>query len=203
VGYSAVAFVESGEKEKEPVSDELNQAEKQSLLSIARTTLESCVRGKALPAVKPQTVRLSEKRGVFVTLHRKGQLRGCIGYVEGVKPLFQAVADMAVSASTEDPRFRPVSPDELKEIDIEITVLSPLRPIPGPESVEVGRHGLVIRKGFRSGLLLPQVPVEQGWDRERFLRGICEKAGLPPEAWKEKDAQLFVFTGQVFGEKQH
>jgi hypothetical protein len=107
---------------------------------------------------------------------------------------------MAVAAATEDPRFVPVSIDELGEIDIEITVLSPLSPIL-PEAVEVGRHGLVIRKGRHSGLLLPQVPVEQGWGRARYLAGVCQKAGLAPGAWRDKDAQLYGFSGQVFSER--
>ncbi|MEO0077412.1 MAG: AmmeMemoRadiSam system protein B [candidate division WOR-3 bacterium] len=203
VGYSAVAFLSSREKANELASDELDEAEKQSLLEIARATLESCVAGRELPAVKPLTARLSEQRGVFVTLHKQGQLRGCIGYIEGVKPLYQAVADMAVSASTEDPRFRPVTPAELRDIDIEITVLSPLQPIPCPDSVDVGRHGVVIRKSGRGAVFLPQVPIEQGWDRDTYLTELCRKAGLPAQAWREKDAALFVFTGQVFGEKQH
>ncbi len=105
-------------------------------------------------------------------------------------------------AATEDPRFPPVEAGELDNVDIEITVLSPLRPLPRPDSVIVGKHGLVIRKGFRSGLLLPQVPVEQGWGREQFLTHTCLKAGLPPSSYKEKDAQLFCFTGQVFNEKE-
>lgn len=202
VGYSAVAFVGSQEKASEPAGDELNEAEKQSLLDIARTTIESCVRGRELPAVKPLTTRLAEQRGVFVTLHKQGQLRGCIGYIEGVRPLYQAVAEMAVSASTEDPRFRPVTAPELEDIDIEITVLSPLRPIASPESVVVGKHGVVIRKAGLGAVFLPQVPIEQGWDRDTYLTELCRKAGLPGQAWKEKDAALFVFTGQVFGEKE-
>ena len=137
-----------------------------------------------------------------MTLHERGELRGCIGYVEAVKPLYEAVSEMAVAASTEDPRFPPVQVEELDNIEIEITALSPLRPLPSPDSVVVGKHGLVIRKGFRSGLLLPQVPVEQGWNREQFLTHTCLKAGLPPDSYKDKDAQLFSFTGQVFGEKE-
>ena len=206
VGYSAVAFMNSRAKESAaPVvaaSEELTEAEKNSLIEIARNTLNSYIRSGTMPEPKPLTPKLAEKRGVFVTLHKHGELRGCIGYPEAVKPLYQAVAEMAVSSSTEDPRFPPVQPEELDDIDIEITVLSPLRRITSPESVIVGRHGLVIRKGFYSGLLLPQVPVEQGWNREQFLANICLKAGLPPNAWKDKDAQLFVFTGQVFGEKK-
>jgi AmmeMemoRadiSam system protein B/AmmeMemoRadiSam system protein A len=200
VGYSAVAFVASGHGKDE--SSDLTELEQKSLLRIARSTLESHIRSGKSPDVKPLTPRLGEKRGAFVTLHEHGELRGCIGYVEAVKPLYEAVSEMAVAASTEDPRFPPVRVEELDSIEIEITVLSPLRPLPSPDSVIVGKHGLVIRKGFHSGLLLPQVPVEQGWNREQFLTHTCLKAGLPPNSYEEKDAQLFTFTGQVFGEKE-
>jgi len=207
VGYSAVAFVARDMTETSDVSDrvpsdDLTEREQKGLLRIARSTLESYIRSGKVPEAKPPTPRLSEKRGAFVSLHERGGLRGCIGYVEAVKPLYQAVREMAVAASTEDPRFPPVKVEELDKIDIEITVLSPLRPLPSPDSIIVGKHGLVIRKGFHSGLLLPQVPVEQGWDREQFLTHICLKAGLPPGSYEDKDAQLFTFTGQVFGEKE-
>ncbi len=206
VGYSAVAFVapkqggekEAGEKEK----TELTRAEQENLLMIARKTIEEYVRNGRIPDFEPPTARLKEKCGVFVTLHKHGQLRGCIGYVEPIKPIYLATRDMAISAATEDPRFSPVTPDELDDIDIEITVLSPLERITDPEKVEVGKHGLVIRKGFYSGLLLPQVPVEQGWNRQQFLAHTCLKAGLPPDAWQDPTAQLYVFTGQVFGERE-
>ncbi len=200
VGYSAVAFSGRPSASRE-ASDELSIAEQKSLLAIARNTLETHVRtGRVMPA-EAATALLAEKRGAFVTLHKHGELRGCIGYVEAVKPLYQAVSDMAVAASSEDPRFPPVTPEELDDIDIEVTVLSPLRRLGSPDSVVVGRHGLVIRKGFHSGLLLPQVPIEQGWNREQFLAHTCRKAGLAPTAWQDPDAQLFCFTGQVFGEK--
>jgi AmmeMemoRadiSam system protein B/AmmeMemoRadiSam system protein A len=197
VGYSASAFLATA---TDPVADDLTDEEKQSLLMIARQTIEQYVREGKRPEVNPATPRLAEERGAFVTLHRRGDLRGCIGYVEAVKPLYQAVTDMAVAASTEDPRFPPVGPEELADIDIEITVLSPLREIYDPDSVEVGRHGLVVRRGYNSGLLLPQVPVEQGWDRKQFLDHTCLKAGLPPGTWQDDQTQLFVFAGQVFGE---
>ncbi len=197
VGYSAVAFLQTKPRE------EFTAAEKQNLLQIARKTIEHYVRTGRVPEFTPLTDRLKEKRGVFVTLHKYGDLRGCIGYVEPVKPLYLATRDMAISAATEDPRFPPVKPEELKDIEIEITVLSPLQRITNPELVEVGKHGLVIRKGFHSGLLLPQVPVEQGWNRKEFLEHTCRKAGLPLDAWKEPDAELYVFTGWVFSEKEY
>ncbi len=201
VGYSAVAFLQSAGENKKDAED-LTPEEQQSLLGIARRTVEQYVRTGRAPEVTPLTERLKEKRGVFVTLHKHGELRGCIGYVEGVKPLYLATRDMAIAAATEDPRFPPVTAEELPLIDVEITVLSPLKRIFNPDSVIVGKHGLVIRKGFYSGLLLPQVPVEQGWNREEFLEYTCRKAGLPPKAYKEADAELYVFTGQVFGEKK-
>lgn len=209
VGYSAVAFLKRETEEKGQQADQktsdavlLTLEEQQSLLKIARQTIEQYISKGKIPEFSPLTERLKEKRGVFVTLHKKGELRGCIGYVEPIKPLYLATRDMAISAATEDPRFPPVRIEELPAIDIEITVLSPLARITDPKMIEVGKHGLVIRKGFHSGLLLPQVPVEQGWNREEFLTGVCWKAGLPPDAWKEPDAELYVFTGQVFGEKK-
>lgn len=199
VGYSAVAFVKG--KEEEQLSTGLTAEEKKSLLKIARNTLEEFLRTGRVLDFEPLTERLKEKRGVFVTLHKRGELRGCIGYVEPIKPLYLATRDMAISAATEDPRFFPVKLEELVEIDIEITVLSPLERIADPESVVVGKHGLVIRKGFRSGVFLPQVPVEQGWTKREYLENVCRKAGLPPNAYKERDAELYVFSGEVFGEK--
>jgi AmmeMemoRadiSam system protein B/AmmeMemoRadiSam system protein A len=195
VGYSAVAFVASGKKAEE--SSDLTGPEQMSLLRIARRTLESYIRSGKRPEVTPVTSKLGEKRGAFVTLHERGQLRGCIGYIEAVKPLCEAVSDMAVAASTEDPRFPPVEATELDKIDVEITVLSPMRPIPSPDSVVVGKHGVVIKKDMRSAVFLPQVPVEEGWDRDTYLGQLC-----PRDAWKSPDAKLYVFTGQVFGEKE-
>jgi AmmeMemoRadiSam system protein B/AmmeMemoRadiSam system protein A len=214
VGYSATAFMDSdqsgcvGNAPKAEVemptgdgSDDLTAEEQASLLEIARSTLEMHIREGKVPDVKPLTDRLREKRGAFVTLHKIGDLRGCIGYIEAHKPLFEAVKEMAVAASTEDPRFPPVTAEELGDIDIEITVLSPLKRIDDPEKVEVGKHGLIVRRGGRSGLLLPQVPVEQGWDRKTFIEGTCMKAGLAPDAWKHEGTEFLVFTGQVFGEQ--
>lgn len=196
VGYSAVAFV-SGDSSG---SFELNDDEQNALLVLARQTIADQLQGRPTAVPRFDSPRLNEPRGVFVTLHRQGELRGCIGYPEAVKPLGVAVAEMAVAAAFEDPRFPPVTADELDAIDIEITVLSPLAPIT-PEQVVVGKHGLVIRRGGRSGLLLPQVPVEQNWNREQYLDGLCRKAGLPAGAWRDPATRLFAFTGQVFGEK--
>jgi AmmeMemoRadiSam system protein A len=128
-----------------------------------------------------------------------GELRGCIGYVEAVRPLHEAVAEAARLAATEDHRFEPVGRSELEHLHVEISVLTPLSPTSADEVV-VGTHGLVVRHGGRSGLLLPQVPVEQGWDREAFLDHACRKAGLPAGTWKRPDAELLSFGAEVFGD---
>ena len=144
---------------------------------------------------------LREKRGVFVTLHRQGALRGCIGYIQGIKPLACAVGEMAQAAAFGDPRFPPVTAGELAELDVEISVLTPLRRISGPSEIEIGEHGLYIVSGPRSGLLLPQVATEYGWDRETFLGHTCLKAGLPETAWRDPESEIYLFGAQIFGEK--
>ena len=153
---------------------------------------------------------LKEKRGVFVTLrtHPSEELRGCIGFPEPVKPLIDAVIDAAISSATGDPRFYPVSPNELSHISIEVTVLTLPAPVKSvsPQDrlteIEIGNHGLMIEKGLNRGLLLPQVPIEQGWNKEEYLAGICMKAGLPANAWMEKDTKLYRFEGIIFSEKE-
>ncbi len=147
-----------------------------------------------------QDKRLLEKRGAFVTLTKKGNLRGCIGYIVPMLPLYKAVADMTVAASTRDMRFPPVTKEELKDIHIEVSVLSPLKLINNISEIEVGKHGLYINRGDYTGLLLPQVATQYLWNREEFLRQTCLKAGLPPNAWKEKGTQIYTFSAQIFSE---
>ncbi len=211
VSYVAILFADplvAGAEQGTPAESDyaLTTAEKDTLLKIARRTLDVYLREGKQPVVDngaySLTPRLRELRGAFVTLTRGGELRGCIGYVTPQVPLYQAVADMAVNAAARDPRFPPVSRDELSKIRVEISVLSPLAPCPDPQTVQVGKHGLVIQKGGRSGLLLPQVPVEWGWDRRQFLEQICRKAGLPVNAYREPDAVLLTFTAVVFHEKE-
>ena len=182
---------------------DLDEGERKFLLALARDTLEGQVRGTGIPENVPErsgfTGKMKLPAGVFVTLRKKGSLRGCIGYVRGFKPLYEAVMDNAVNAS-EDPRFTPVREEELNDIDIEISVLGPLEPAADPEDVVVGRHGVYLTKGMRSGLLLPQVALEQGWDREEFLDYTCLKAGLTRNCWKGGDVDIYIFRAAIFSE---
>ncbi len=181
------------------MSEPLTAEEEGLCLKLARQALEHYfATGRHLRSpVRSGTLR--EKRGAFVTLTADGELRGCIGYPLPVKPLDETVIEMAVAAATQDTRFEPLSPDEMKKLKIEISVLGLPEPVSDPGQVQVGCHGIIVSKGFSKGLLLPQVPVEHGWDRETYLRHGCLKAGLPPEEWK-KGAKLEVFTAQVFSE---
>ena len=185
------------------LEDELTTEERAELLRIARKAIKEKLEGRTWNPEEPLTERLAQVQGAFVTLHEQGLLRGCIGYICGLKPLYLTIAEMARAAAFGDPRFMPLEPQEFSKIEIEITVLSPLQKIDDPEKVEVGKHGLVVRQGPFQGVLLPQVPVEQGWDRETFLSHTCMKAGLPRSCWKEAGTELFTFTGEVFGEKSH
>jgi len=178
----------------------LTDAQKKRLLQIARQTLEQYIRSKKVPEITETDPVLTEKRGGFVTLTKNGQLRGCIGYIQPVLPLYQTVSKMAIEASTADPRFPEVQANELKDIHIEISALTPIELLKDVNKIEVGKHGLIIKKGFNQGLLLPQVATDYGWDKWQFLDQTCVKAGLPPGSWKDKDAQIFVFSAEVFGE---
>ena len=172
----------------------LKEEEKRELLRIARAAIASELEGNPLSVQKSSCDPLNHPSGVFVTLRAGGELRGCIGYVEPLFPLAQATQEAAVKAATEDPRFMPLSPEELKNIMIEISVLSPLEEVKDVNSIEIGMHGLVVDAGYRRGLLLPQVATEYGWDSRQFLSQTAVKAGLPPDAWKRKEAQLYKFT---------
>jgi AmmeMemoRadiSam system protein A len=183
----------------------LSEEEKGTLLRLARATLEKWLSSHQY--LSPQelkafslTERLHQRAGVFVTLHEHGQLRGCIGYIEGENEIYQDVIENAVNAATRDPRFPPITSDELSAVNIEISLMTPLEETPNPDDIEVGKHGLVVEKGFCKGLLLPQVAPEWGWDRYEFLEQTCRKAGLPRDAWK-KGAHVYRFSAQVFGEQ--
>lgn len=191
----------------------LSEQEQQVLLAIARDSLEKYTHSGARVDVAAYelTPLLLRQGGAFVSLHRQGRLRGCIGYIQSNLSLAQTVAENAVNAGHRDPRFDPVQTVELPEIDIEISALlpgieegSPFIPVADVSEILIGRDGLFLRhlSRHREGLLLPQVPVEQGWDLDAYLRGICMKAGVPSNAWQENDCQLSRFRAQVFGEKQ-
>jgi MEMO1 family protein len=185
VGYASMGLFRS------PYTDD----EKKELLSLARKAITEYVTDNKVIEVDMKDPKLRTDGAVFVTIKEKGSLRGCIGHVQAIMPLYQSVIKNAVAASTSDPRFPPMTKDELHDIDIEISILSPMQKVKDVNNIEIGRHGLVIRKGSQSGLLLPQVPTEQGWDRQTFLKQICAKAGLPEYAWK--DAELFTFTADI------
>jgi len=218
VGYSSVAFYTEETKtdvikEAESVHSEhlkteefITPEDRKILLSMARDTLEEYLRNGKPPTFfkdTPIPENLKKEAGMFVTLHSKGQLRGCIGYVVGREALHKAVVSLAISSATQDPRFYPVKFEELKDIDIEISVMSPLVKVASADDIVMGTHGVYIKKGFHSGLFLPQVATETGWDKVTFLRQLCSgKAGLPADAWKDRDTEIYVFTADIFGEKE-
>jgi hypothetical protein len=193
VGYSS--FVISGENEESSLSGE----EKERLIELARSSITQSAKGEPLRELHPVPPRLEEKRGCFVTIKKYGKLRGCIGYILSLKPLYQAVSELAVAAALSDPRFSPVKEEELSLISIEISVLSPLKKIENPKEIIVGKHGLYIVKGNYSGLLLPQVATEYNMDRITFLEHTSRKAGLEKDAWRE-GCEIYVFDAEVFGE---
>lgn len=177
----------------------LTDVEKQALKDLVRLSIASRLfpeQGIQLPCAP--TGKLQEPLGAFVTLHLAGRLRGCIGHVVGDAPLWETIAEMAQAAAFQDPRFSPLRQEEFEGLELEISILSPLTRCPDPELVEVGRHGLLIRRGGHSGLLLPQVPLEWQWDREQFLAQTCRKAGLPLDAWRDPQAVTFWFEAEVF-----
>ena len=179
----------------------LPESDRQALLRLARTSIETAVRHNRLPEEIPQGGVFSLRCGVFVTLHSGKKLRGCIGVIEGANPLGESVIRCAVSAAREDPRFSQVKGGELNNLTIEISLLSPLQRIPAGQ-IEIGRHGLVVQRGQRRGLLLPQVAVEHGLSRERFLEETCRKAGLAPDSWKDPDTEVYAFTCEIMSEQE-
>ena len=193
VGYGAVMFWRY-----EP--PDLTDAQRGELLSLARGAIASHLEHDAALDDEVDDPALRRRSGVFVTLEKEGQLRGCVGRTRADLPLHRAVQRTAVSAATEDPRFPPLRADDLRDVTIEISILSPFRAVTDVEQIEVGTHGLIIFKDGRQGLLLPHVPVEQGWDRGTYVDHLCHKASLPADCWQE-GATLFSFTAVVFGEE--
>lgn len=179
---------------------DLTDLEKKDLLQLARKTIQRYLVAGESASAPPAGPVFAQKRGVFVTLHRDGELRGCIGYPLPLKPLGEAVQEMAIAAAFDDPRFPAVTADELAGLDIEISVLTVPREVAGPDRVRVGVDGIIISKGAQRGLLLPQVPLEQGWDLEQYLSYGCRKAGLPADEWR-RGVRIETFQAVVFGEK--
>lgn len=181
----------------------LNKEQREKLLGIARKSIETYLTtGKKLELTESDPLLLKEM-GAFVTLNKQGDLRGCIGNLVGDKPLYLTIRDMAVEAAVGDPRFPAVELAELKDIKIEISVLSPLKRINSIDEIQLGTHGVLVRQGFHSGVFLPQVATETGWSKEEFLSNLCaHKAGLSPDAWKDKSLEIYIFTAEVFSEKE-
>jgi AmmeMemoRadiSam system protein A len=178
-----------------------SESDRRRLLRLAREAIVGHVTGAPGPPVAPDpSPGLDELcSGAFVTIHKGGDLRGCIGHLGSERPLRRVVPECAVAACSADPRFDPVSAAELPALEIEISLLGKLEPLASPEDLEIGRHGLVVEEGWQRGLLLPQVATERNWDRETFLAQTCHKAGLPKDAWK-RGAKVFRFDAEVFGE---
>lgn len=195
VGYlSAAVYLE-----KKAGTIDLTADEKKELLSLARKAIENYLKTGELLIYTPTNPKFFEQKGAFVTIKENGELRGCIGFIEPIFPLYQSIIQAAVYAATQDPRFPPLQKNELPKVEIEISVLSPLEPVNNVSEIKVGQHGLVIKQGGRSGLLLPQVATEFGWNRDTFLKEVCRKAGLPDNAWK-KPGSLYKFEAVVFHE---
>jgi hypothetical protein len=199
VGY--VSCVIDQENEKGAVAM-LNNEQRRKLLEIARKSVEAYLKtGKKIELTETDPLLL-KKMGAFVTLREHEELRGCIGNLIGDKPLYLTIRDMAIEAAVGDPRFSPVQLTELEKIDIEISVLSPLERIDSADKIQLGVHGVLVKRGFNSGVFLPQVATETGWTKEEFLSNLCaHKAGLAPDAWKDKSTELYLFSAEVFSEK--
>ncbi|MDO9549047.1 MAG: AmmeMemoRadiSam system protein B [Candidatus Marinimicrobia bacterium] len=209
VGYmSAAVYKEINSKSKDVLMNDtqaknryLNTDEQEFLIQLAEDVIDACVKGNPIPEPKDIPAICREERGAFVTIEKHGQLRGCIGYILPVYPLYETVIEVAQSAALKDPRFNRVSPGELKDLEIEVSVLTIPEKIDDPSIIEVGKHGIIMKRGFYQGLLLPQVATDYGWDRVTFLEHTCQKAGLPRNAWKDKDTEISIFSAQVFNRK--
>jgi AmmeMemoRadiSam system protein A len=189
-------------KEKD-MANLLNAKQKKRLLDIAKTTIEAYVKDKRNLDFKEDDPVLNKEMGAFVTIHEKGELRGCIGNMIGRGPLYVTVRNMAIAAATQDPRFPPLRQDEVKDIDIEISVLSPMEKIDDPDKIVMGKHGVMVQKGFAGGVYLPQVATETGWSKEEFMNSLClHKAGIPVDSWKTGRCEIYIFTAEVFSERE-
>jgi len=178
----------------------LSKTDATKLLQIARDAITHQIKNEDYSPTLREAKALNQHSGCFVTITQNGHLRGCIGNFQSQQPLYREVATMAVAAASQDPRFPPMSPDELDNFSLEITVLSPLEKISDTDEIEVGKHGLYIIKGRNRGVLLPQVATEYGWDRKTFLQQTCTKAGLPVDSWQLPETEIYIFSGQIIQE---
>jgi AmmeMemoRadiSam system protein A len=180
----------------------LNTEEKKELLDIARNSILDRIRNKRRKEINPKSEKLLEHRGAFVTLHEKdGGLRGCIGMMNAADPLCETVRNMAVEAAFNDPRFTQLTKEEFEAINIEISILSPLKKINDAGEIKLGEHGVMVKKGFRSGVFLPQVAIETGWTLDEFMSNLCSgKAGLDPDAWEKSGIDVYIFTVEIVSE---
>ena len=196
VGYGLIGFF------TDRIGHELMEEEQDELLAISRNTLEGYIKDKITPTIIVKHEYLNTKLGAFVTLKKDGELRGCIGNFEPTNSLAEVVQQVTIQAATKDVRFSPVQEDELDDITIEISVLSPRFQIEDPEEeIEIGKHGVYIQKGNRAGVFLPQVATENDWNLDKFMGELCsQKAGLSWDCWKEDDLEIYVFSAQVFEE---
>ncbi|MGB2698708.1 MAG: AmmeMemoRadiSam system protein B [Candidatus Zixiibacteriota bacterium] len=207
VGYMSAVLFNTGssdevkqeeEKEKVGIDMGLSDKDKKTLREIATKSIECSVKQKPLPEFKIDSEILKENRGAFVTIEKHGNLRGCIGYIQAVKPLHITIQEMAEAAALRDPRFPPVTPEELDDLELEISVLTPLKRIKDVNEIEVGKHGIYMKSGYYSGLLLPQVATDYGWDRLTFLKQTCHKAGMDADCWKQKQTEIYIFSADIF-----
>ena len=186
----------------------LNRDEQKRLIELSWKAIRHEICGDALPDVDSELSRLPEESplrqpgGAFVTLTERGALRGCLGYITAESPLVEMVATLAARAATEDPRFTSVTEEELPDLHVEVSILSPLEEVSSIDEIEVGKHGLFIHAGMYRGLLLPQVAREHRWNREEFLEQTCMKAGLPPDHWKHAETRIFIFTAEIIEQEQ-
>jgi len=181
----------------------MDEKDKKTLLSIARESIKSAITDTLSEQSQIEIISpdLNEKSGAFVTLRTHGKLRGCIGRMVSDIPLYKLVSEMAVSAAKEDPRFSQIKPSDLEELEIDISVLSPLQKIDDPLDFELGRHGIYIKKGSSNGCFLPQVATETGWTKDEFLSKCCSmKAGLSPDAWKKRGIDVYIFTSEIIAD---
>ena len=183
------------------MADILTDQQKKELLKLSRDTVTLYLNEKRILECKITDPILGEVMGVFVTLRKDNQLRGCIGNIIGIKPLYLGVIDMSIASSTQDPRFPAVTKKELPYIDIEISALSPLKEITNPDEIVMGVHGVLVKDDYRSGVYLPQVATETGWGRDEFMDSLCvHKAGMEASAWRTGVCQIYIFTAEVFSE---